>query len=64
MLLRAILPTGAMLALLRLVRLHDCDAEPVAPGLLLVTGERIGPFLTDALLDERVEPVTLAAVDA
>ena len=54
MLLRAPLPVAALLWLLRLVRLHDCDAQQVAPGLWLVEGERVPLLLTDALLDTRI----------
>lgn len=54
MLLRAPLPVSALLWLLRLVRLHDCDAQQVAPGLWFVEGERVASLLTDALLDTRI----------
>lgn len=58
MLLHVPLPLSALLWLLRLVRLHDCDAEQVAPGLWFVEGERITSLLTDALLDTRISVAT------
>lgn len=54
MLLRAPIPLSALRWFLRLVLLHDCDAEEVAPGLLFVNGERLSSLLTDALLDTRI----------
>lgn len=54
MLLRAPLPVRALLWLLRLVRLHDCEAVQVAPGLWFVEGTRIEPLLADALQDTRI----------
>lgn len=57
MLLRAPLPMTAMQWLLRLVLWHDCEAHPIAPGLLYVEGERILSLLTDALLDTRISVV-------
>lgn len=60
MLLRAPLPVSALLWLLRLVRLHDCDAHEVAPGLWFVEGERVPSLLTDALLDTRISVASAA----
>lgn len=61
MLLFAPLPVPALQVLLRLVRLHDCEAQQVAPGLWFVEGERIPSLLTDALLDTRISVATATA---
>lgn len=54
MLLRAPIPLSALRWFLRLVLLHDCDAQQVAPGLWLVEGLRVSSLLMDALLDSRI----------
>jgi hypothetical protein len=61
MLLYAPVSLRALRWLLRLVRLHDCDAEQVAPGFWLVEGTRVGPLLADALQDTRISVVKATA---
>lgn len=65
MLLFAPLPVPALQVLLRLVRLHDCEAQTVGPFLWLIEGmeERVESLLTDALQDTRIS-VALTAGDA
>ncbi len=57
MLLRAPVPQRALRWLLRLVRLHDCEATLIAPGLWWVEGTRVAPLLADVLQDTRVSIV-------
>ena len=63
MLLFAPLPVPALQALLRLVRLHDCEAQTVGPYLWLIEGmeERVESLVADALQDTRIKVATATA---
>lgn len=57
MLIYAPLPLESVQVMLRLVLLHDCEAEAVAPGLWFLDGTRVASLLEDVCQDTRISVV-------
>lgn len=57
MLIYAPLPLESVQVMLRLVLMHDCEAEAVAPGMWLLDGTRVASLLKDVCQDKRISVV-------